>query len=437
MPKKQSTSQSAAAAAPAAAQCLLLTQKAEVKEVTLRMGADGLATLPLLQALLKKKEAPELIGTYTYKAQTLYLFGYQKGKAGTENKHELPPPHDSILCFGDILLLASQSPTSWAQPSPFKASDYETFYTRAFGGFEDLDEDEEEEAAEAVVEEEAEAEVEVEEEEEEVEDDEAEDAEEEDEEADAEADDAAGEDDMVAAPVPKKAARKAKAVATGAAPAKAKKARRGGTGSGAAANATSSAYTSYCHIPESEELREDWSTPDAATLPPPRAAVRNSLKTLLQEHLKPEELDAFEQCIYNAAVRNAGQRHVGKAWSHPPFVELYRMTAKTLAANFHPDSYVKNTELFQRYKDGQVTFADICSMDPYHLFEAHWRDNFIAQQAQEKRQLEGNRAMATDRFVCTRCWKRECTYYELQTRSADEPMTIFITCINCGKHWRQ
>jgi transcription elongation factor S-II len=113
------------------------------------------------------------------------------------------------------------------------------------------------------------------------------------------------------------------------------------------------------------------------------------------------------------------------------------MTVKSMAANFHPDSYVKNTELYQRYKDGQVGFAEMISMNSYQLFEGRWRDSFVAQQAREKRQLEGNKAMATDRFYCTRCHKRECTYYEMQTRSADEPMTIFITCINCGKHWRQ
>ena len=43
---------------------------------------------------------------------------------------------------------------------------------------------------------------------------------------------------------------------------------------------------------------------------------------------------------------------------------------------------------------------------------------------------------ATDEFKCYRCKKRKCTYYQLQTRSADEPMTTFVTCLNCGNRWK-
>ena len=43
----------------------------------------------------------------------------------------------------------------------------------------------------------------------------------------------------------------------------------------------------------------------------------------------------------------------------------------------------------------------------------------------------------TDSFTCRKCRSKKCTYYELQTRSADEPMTLFITCIDCGTKWKQ
>ena len=44
---------------------------------------------------------------------------------------------------------------------------------------------------------------------------------------------------------------------------------------------------------------------------------------------------------------------------------------------------------------------------------------------------------STDNFTCGKCKSKKCTYYQLQTRSADEPMTTFVTCLNCGKRWKQ
>jgi transcription elongation factor S-II len=45
---------------------------------------------------------------------------------------------------------------------------------------------------------------------------------------------------------------------------------------------------------------------------------------------------------------------------------------------------------------------------------------------------------STDMFTCRRCKKNQCTYIQLQTRSADEPMTTFVTCITegCGSKWK-
>lgn len=42
----------------------------------------------------------------------------------------------------------------------------------------------------------------------------------------------------------------------------------------------------------------------------------------------------------------------------------------------------------------------------------------------------------TDQFKCGRCGQRKCTYYQMQTRSADEPMTTYVTCVNCNNHWK-
>ena len=36
---------------------------------------------------------------------------------------------------------------------------------------------------------------------------------------------------------------------------------------------------------------------------------------------------------------------------------------------------------------------------------------------------------------CGKCGLRNCTYNQLQTRSADEPMTTFVMCNECGNRY--
>jgi DNA-directed RNA polymerase subunit M/transcription elongation factor TFIIS len=396
------------------AKALLLTYKAEVKEISIPLGSGGKIDGSVLKTLLKKKEVPEVIGTYKCKTQTLFLFGYLTGKAGTENKHELPPPHDSVLCFGDIILLASTDASDWTKPVPFLSTDYELFYTKAFGGFEDIDEQEEEEEEE-VAEEAAE-----EEEEEEA-------AEEEEEEEEEAAEEAAEEEEEAAIPLPVRV------------PAK-KRAKKGAASAPVVAGGAQ-LYAAYFHVESKDELSEEsYDAPYSAdALVSHRKHVLRALSRLFTQGglLQQSELEELERSIYNGAIRRATQRHIGKVWTHAPFLELYMMFAKHITANLLPSAYVNNGELFAKYKAGEVTFRELSDLDAYQLFEERWKDCLLEQQIREKRQLEGNKAMATDRFLCKRCHKRECTYYELQTRSADEPMTIFITCLNCGKHWKE
>jgi DNA-directed RNA polymerase subunit M/transcription elongation factor TFIIS len=406
---------------------LLLTYKAEVKEISIPLGAGGNIDGTALKTLLKKKDAPEIVATYKCKSQALFLFGYTAGKPGTENKHELPPPYDSVLCFGDILLLASADANDWRKPVPFRSTDYEVFYTKAFGGFEDLDNEEDEELDEAEGEAEPEAEAEAEPEAEaeaEAEEDDEEDLDEGDDEEEVNQEDGDCIDE-VAVPIPAHIPVK-------------KRAKKGAASTTIVAGGAQ-LYASYFHVDAKDELVEEpYDAPYTTDkLIVHRKHILSALARLFKDLLQKSEVEELERCLYNGAIRRAGQRHIGKVWAHAPFLELYTMFAKHISANLLPSAYVNNGELFAKYKAGEVTFRELSEMDAYQLFEDRWKDCFLEQQIREKRQLEGNKAMATDRFLCKRCHKRECTYYELQTRSADEPMTIFITCLNCGKHWKE
>jgi DNA-directed RNA polymerase subunit M/transcription elongation factor TFIIS len=370
-----------------------------------------------IQTYLKKKKAPTQIGTYAWKSNTLFLFGYTDGKAGSENKHELPPPHDTQLIFGDIVVLMSKDKRSFAKPLPIKQDDYETFYTQVFEGFESLDEEE--------------AEVEV-EEEEIIQDELADEAHVDDEsivddledeyEDEAEAEGAEGaeatedapavdtEEPVVIAPTPKP--KRAKATK---------------------ASLARSKELQLSLLSQGVELTES----DINTITPNRTKIINAITELMSTLLSEEEINNLEVAIFLSTLHAAEKRHISKVWTYPLFTQLYSSIARTVVGNLNPNTYIQNKNLFKRFEDGELSLEEIASFGHTDLYPEIWKDSLIRQFEREKRQLEGNRSMATDQFLCKGCKKRECTYYELQTRSADEPMTIFIQCLNCGKRWMQ
>ena len=76
-------------------------------------------------------------------------------------------------------------------------------------------------------------------------------------------------------------------------------------------------------------------------------------------------------------------------------------------------------------------------MTPQELFPEHW-NKLIEKRNTETEILYSKKTIPiSDRFHCYKCKKNECTYYQLQIRSSDEPMTTFITCLNCQNSWKQ
>ena len=63
------------------------------------------------------------------------VFGWKNGKAGRENKTELPPPEDNDIFFGDILAVKSDKTGKLLD---FTKSDFKEFFEIAYGGFESL-----------------------------------------------------------------------------------------------------------------------------------------------------------------------------------------------------------------------------------------------------------------------------------------------------------
>lgn len=97
-----------------------------------------------------------------------------------------------------------------------------------------------------------------------------------------------------------------------------------------------------------------------------------------------------------------------------------------------------NPDLRRKVLLGEVKPDRLINMSPEEMASnQRQREN---SQIKEKALFDCERGgppkATTDQFKCGRCGQRKTTYYQLQTRSADEPMTTFVTCVNCNNHWK-
>ena len=78
----------------------------------------------------------------------------------------------------------------------------------------------------------------------------------------------------------------------------------------------------------------------------------------------------------------------------------------------------------------------IISMKSQILYPDMW-EALILKSAKKMEYLGKEKNMqGTSMFKCGKCRLNNCTYFQMQTRSADEPMTTFVTCLNCNKRWK-
>lgn len=89
--------------------------------------------------------------TWKLKKSFITIYAKDNGRAGQENKYDLPPPIDSVLYFGTIAIIHHEEeiPTDESIKDITKEN-WIKFYNKAMGGFDDLDEEEEEEEEEVI-----------------------------------------------------------------------------------------------------------------------------------------------------------------------------------------------------------------------------------------------------------------------------------------------
>jgi DNA-directed RNA polymerase subunit M/transcription elongation factor TFIIS len=152
----------------------------------------------------------------------------------------------------------------------------------------------------------------------------------------------------------------------------------------------------------------------------------------------PELANEFEGYVLKAIVEVAKKESIDVDWTNRVFWNMYRGRAMTLYENLKGnDGYVQNNEhIMERIRSGELSLKTVAEMSAIDLCPSRWKDAIDRMLAIDKK-LYSKEKNASIIMWCSACKKKtNCDYYQLQTRSADEPMTTFVTCLECDKRWK-
>jgi len=154
--------------------------------------------------------------------------------------------------------------------------------------------------------------------------------------------------------------------------------------------------------------------------------------TWKQELLKMPEV--MEKSIYNTTIKEAREKLIERSWSNMVFRRLYIKNYKTIIFNIN---YNKNSDfVLNKIKYGLWEPQNIVSMKAQILYPDLWESILLKNSKKMAMLGKQNNEQGSTSFRCGKCRKFNCTYFQMQTRSADEPMTTFMTCLECGNRWK-
>lgn len=165
--------------------------------------------------------------------------------------------------------------------------------------------------------------------------------------------------------------------------------------------------------------------------------LRKRIVSEIHKYVESEKKSRnLERSIFNWSIDNGKEKKIITKWCKKEFGDIYLTKVYSILSNLNCNSGINNQYLAEAINSGKIKSFKVPYMTHQELFPKHWEKIIETKILRDKSKYEINLEAATNAFKCWKCKKRKCTYYELQTRSADEPMTTFVSCLSCGNHWK-
>jgi len=107
---------------------------------------------------------------------------------------------------------------------------------------------------------------------------------------------------------------------------------------------------------------------------------------------------------------------------------VYDDKMNNIIENLNPKSKLGNSTLLDNILNNKINPSYIAFLSPSQLDPNKW--TFLIKK-KEYREWRENNISYSDTYKCGRCGERKCKVSQYQTRGADEPMTVFVTCLIC------
>lgn len=100
-----------------------------------------------------------------------------------------------------------------------------------------------------------------------------------------------------------------------------------------------------------------------------------------------------------------------------------------------------NEDFKKKVVNGELSPEQLATMDVIEMLDKNKKKEINEAKENKVNSVrsdweETHSKVTSGVYKCKKCGGDKTKQHEMQTRSADEPMTIFITCTECGNSWR-
>ena len=144
----------------------------------------------------------------------------------------------------------------------------------------------------------------------------------------------------------------------------------------------------------------------------------------------------LEKAIFMWAIQRCKSPSVTPSWENPVFRHLYKQRWTTIKWHLeNPECSLKDRIVGKKIKSWEAPQMGPCELWPKGPYDTTKHERKVREKHLEALNSE-DKEEYVGMFKCGKCKSMKTTYHQMQTRSADEPLTTFVHCTNCDKRWR-